>query len=286
MAKSAIVFGICAFVLGMWSCETASAVTFRFDPNALIQAYPGAAGTSDTEGQNKATQVNARRVHQRWANTWYETFYNPAGPQTQPDSYNTYVNWATGLGEGEGISGFNIWMQDNPRARSWGETTVWNPYGAAPTGTADAAGLWNVEAIANPWGPGWLVQWWTDDPANYINSTSTIGEFSFSGTAYHDLDADGYDSDDPLVQYGDEVRIWFGVVNHREGTEESNSLHFNDEGWGTLSPAASPFSPYAGEGYGSGYEGVLGMTAVPEPSALLLVGLGIAGYAVLRKKRS
>ena len=143
------------------------AVTFRFDPDDLIQLYPASAGYSDVQGENKATQPNARRVHQPWG-TVYETFYNPANPQPQPKSYNTYMNWRDSLGPGEGISAFNIWMLDKPAGRSWGEKVVWNPSGPKPTATADADGKWNVEVIENPWGPGWLVQWWTDNSDNYI----------------------------------------------------------------------------------------------------------------------
>ena len=101
---------ICAVVdLVVTMSTVARAVTFQFNPDDLIQLYPSVAGDEDLNGENKATQPNARRTHQPWATSWYETFYNPAAPQTQPDSYNTYINWRDGLGSDEGISGFNIW---------------------------------------------------------------------------------------------------------------------------------------------------------------------------------
>lgn len=270
----------------------ASAVTFEFDPDSLLQLFPGAAGTADTTGENKATQINARRVHEVWGGQWHETFYNPAAPQTQPDSYNTYMNWAEGLGTGEGIGGFNIWLQDNPRARSWGETAVWNPNGAAPTGTADADGNWNVSVDANPWGTGWLVSWWTDDPDYYLNLDSDIGMFSFSGDAYWDNNSNAYDSSDTLVQLGEEVRIWFGSVNYTEsdgagGWIENQSVFFDDDGWGNRTPAADPFSQgfVDAQGYGSGYEGVLQIQATPEPTTMLLFGLGLLGFAGISRKK-
>jgi hypothetical protein len=284
-----------AFFASIAVTSQAEIVTFRFDPDDLIQSAPGSAGTSDTAGENKATQADARRTHETWAGTWYETFYNPASPKPQPESYNTYMNWRDGLGANEGISGFNIWLQDNPRARSWGETTVWDPSGLIPTGTADAAGKWDVEVIGNPWGTGWLVQWSTDDPANSIHSLSDIGEFSFSGVLYHDLNANGYDTADTEVRMGDEVRFWFGAVNYTKWDADKGewvenwSVHFDDQGWGDRSTNIAPWSAGRTDstGYGSGYEGVLDIQAVPVPGAVLLgmLGLSVAG-ARLRRKRA
>jgi len=269
------------------------AVTFVFDPDDLIQLYPASAGYSDVQGENKATQPNARRIHQPWG-TVYETFYNPANPQPQPQSYNTYMNWRDSLGPGEGISAFNIWMLDESGARSWGEKVVWNPNGPKPTATADAEGKWNVEVIENPWGPGWLVQWWTDNPDYYINTQSDIGEFSFSGIAYWDIDENGYDEGDPEVQIGETCRIWFGALNYTESDGAGGwiydwALHFDDQGWGSRTPnAGGPWSAglLDSKGYGSGYEGVLELTAVPEPLTMFGVLIGIGGLAgYLRKRR-
>ncbi len=264
-------------------------VTFKFDPDDLIQLFPASAGTSDVAGENKATQPNARRTHQPWANNMYETFYNPAAPEPQPASYNTYMNWRDGLGSGEGISAFNTWLLDNPNARSWGETIVSRL--DAPPGAATAADGWTAEVIDNPWGAGYLVQWSTDDPAKYINTTSDLGEFSFTVDAYVDIDEDGWDLDDPGVVLGETYRIWFGAVNWTEsdgagGWTQEWSLHFDASGWGTRTSPDGPWSAgLAGtEGYGSGYEGVLDIQAVPVPGAVLLgiLGLSVAGVRLRR----
>jgi hypothetical protein len=283
--KRIIVFAfVCAF-----AATTQADITLKFDPDNLLQMAPASAGLSDVAGENKATQVNARRFHQQWASSWNETFYNPASPQTQPDSYNGYMNWVDGLGAGEGISGFNVWLLDNPAARSWGESIVWNPNGAAPTGTADAAGKWNVDAIANPWGAGWLVEWSTDNPDYYLNSLSDIGEFSFSGKAYWDSNQNGYDDSDVEVKEGEVARIWFGAVNwtDADGTQ-SWSVHFDDQGWGTRDSSLSPTSAglIGTQGYGSGYEGVLEIEAIPAPGAILLGGIGVGLVGYLRRRRT
>lgn len=283
-----------ALLAGIAMASVARADTvFRFDPNDLVDLYPATAGTSDTAGENKATQENARRLHETWASSWYETFYNPASPQPQSESYNTYVNWLGSLGSGEGISGFNIWLLDNPNAQSWGESTVWDPSGPAPTGSADAAGKWNVSTIANPWGPGWLVEWWTDDPTYYLRpGGADIGDFSFRGTAYHDTNSNGFDALDPVVVDGDSVRIWFGAANYTDTTGDQQwSLHFDDQGWGSISPADTPFSAgrVGSAGYGSGYEGVLSLqaSAVPLPGAASLgfLLLGALGASRLIRRR-
>jgi len=286
-------FCLVAGLLLAIAATAGKAVTFVFDPDDLIQLYPASAGDSDDQGENKATQPNARRVWVRWDGpVHYETFYNPADPQPQPKSYNTYMNWRDSLGPGEGISAFNIWMLDKPAGRSWGEKVVWNPSGPKPTATADAAGKWHVR-VENPYGYGWQIQWWTDDPDYYINTQSDIGEFSFSGIAYWDNDENGYDADDPEVQLGETCRIWFGAANWTEsdgtgGWTYEWALHFDDKGWGTRTPADGPWSPgpLDSRGWGSGYEGVLEVTAVPEPLTMFGVFMGLLGVAgYIRKRR-
>jgi len=287
-----VAVGVCSALL-LGAGVTSAGVRFTFDPDDLVGLYPASAGDEDVTGENKVTQPNARRLHGTWASTWYETFYNPAAAHTQPDDYNTYVNWRAGLGDGEGISAFNIWLLDNPNARSWGEKVVWNPGGAVPTAWADPEGKWAVEVIANPWGAGWLVQWSTDNSADYLRPGSNIGNFGFAGDAYWDLDEDGYDdTDDVALVDGESARIWFGAVNWTESDGEGGwtqewSVHFDNAGWGTDTPAyaAFPAGRVGEEGYGSGWEGVLEVpTLIPEPGMLGCVGLALVGFGRRRRR--
>lgn len=264
-------------------------VTIRFDPDLLIQAYPSAAGTN-VAGGRKVDQVDARRLHQPWATApLHETFYNPAAPQTQPDNYNTYMNWRDSLGAGEGIAMFNSWFLDNSIVRSWGETVVIKP-GTTVTGTA--ANGWNVRVIDKPYGlEGASVQWWTTDSSKYINTLSDIGEFSITADLYWDTNANGWDATDTAVAIGDSVRFWAGNLNGDDPEfyrSDTQALYFDNLGWGTRSPnAGGPFSALYSTGsgdQGSGFESAITSTVVPIPGAILLglLGLSVAGIK-LRK---
>jgi len=277
-----------ALTAGAW----ADMVTIQFDPDDLIQAYPGAAGT-DAPGGRKVDQVDARRLHQPWATTpLHETFYNPAAPMPQPEAYNTYMNWRDSLGANEGIAMFNSWFLNNGAAQSWGETVVVKP-GTMVTGTA--ADGWNLRVIVDPYGLGGAcVQWWTLDPAKYINTLSDIGQFSITADLYWDLTGDGWDAADTPVAPGDVVRFWAGCLNGDDPEfyrDDTQALYFDDQGWGTrLANAGGPFGAMYSTGagdQGSGFEAALSSTAVlvPVPAAALLGLLGLTVAGVRLRKR-
>jgi hypothetical protein len=276
MKRFSLVFGA-AFLLaiGLNVATANAALTLTFDPDALIQSAPASAGTSDTLGQNKVSQENARRVHQPWG-TVYETFYNPANPQPQPDSYNTYMNWRDSLGAGEGIAMFNSWFLDDSIVRTWGETIVIKP-GTAVTGTA--ASGWNVRVIDSPYGLGGSsVQWWTTDPTKRINTVSAIGNFSITADLYWDANGNGWDPGDAPVVSSDGVRFWAGCINGDDPEfyrGDTQALYFDDQGWGTRPSSVSPFSAIYASGannpLGSGFEAAI--TPVPEPATLLVWSL-------------
>ena len=204
-------------------------VAFEFEPTDFFRFRNVSVGFSTDGGMFK--------LHKEWSVDMYRSWTNDGGQRTIVD------NWVAGLQAEEGIFEFNIWLLDNCNGQAWGETTVWNPDGQAPTGTSGIDSNWDVEVVANPWGTGWLVRWWTDDPASNITPNSDVGKFSFSGTPYHDLTGNGYDASDPAVQIGDVCTIWFGGA-------------------------------YAGTRI-RGFESTLSLAAIPEPTTILIFGIGM-----------
>ena len=92
--------------------------------------------------------------------------------------------------------------------------------------------------------------------------------------------------DQSIVRIG-VARIWFGAVNYTENGSHEWSLHFDDSGWGSRTPSVTtPFSAglVGTNGYGSGWEGVLEISAVPEPGTMLLFGSGLIGLVGFRRK--
>jgi hypothetical protein len=274
----------------------ATEVTLTFDPNDLIDLYPASAGDEDVVGENKATQVNARRVHEVFGSTYYETFYEPANPHTQPNDYNTYMNWRDGLtGDTEGIAMFNNWFLGWSGAATWGET--WVVKTDAPV-SATAANGWQWREVREPYRveEGACIQFWTTDPDNYIrNGGADLGEFSITVDLYEDTNANGmWDVDDVGVSVGDEIRMWFGNLNGDDAPfyrDDTQAVYFDDQGWGSRTPAASPFDAVYASGannpVGSGFEAMLNVTAVPEPgtAALLIFGLAALCFGGVRRRK-
>jgi len=265
---------------------TAEAITLVFDPNDILDKYP-----SDSTGL-KVSQPNARRVHATWANTYYGTFSDALQDgHSQPEDYNTYMNWREGLGTDEGIAIFQSWFLNNSAAQSWGETTVLKP---GSTVSATASDGWNWRIIKDPYSsPGYVVQWWTTDSAKRLRPTDLggvdIGEFSITANLMFDDDADGVGDRD--VELGDSVRWWLGALNDDDAPfyrDDTQAVYFDATGWGSRTAYAEFAADMDGSGYGSGFEAVLESTAVPEPVTMagLVLGIGALGGYVRRRRKA
>lgn len=265
MKKFFVIFLVVAMIMSVAGYASATSYTFQFDPDDLIQDYSTTPlPVDDPTGTShlKYQQDNPRRVHEIWGNgeKMYNTF-GTTGSMTDQQSQDAYVAWRNSLNTSdEGIACFNIWLQDNQNAWNWGERLVSNP-DVKPTATV--ASGWQVEVDANPWGTGWLVEWWTDETDNLINLVNNLDLFSFtvdvreisaSGQTY----ADGVD-----IALGSTWDIWFGSFKEI----------FNDE---------SPYSAWSSTG---GFEGTLNLTAVPEPATMFLLGTGLLGLVGLGRKK-
>jgi hypothetical protein len=258
---------------GTYTAKAAN-LTFEFTANDLIDLY-----NTDFSG-SKATQENARRVHEVWTNKWYQTFADGLyDGTTQPGSGNTYLNWHDSLRDSEGFGSFNMWLRGGAGAKSWGETLLSNP--DVPL-TATAASGWEYEVTANPWGAGYIVSWWTTDPDKYIRPGGEfLGTFSFTADVYEDLNADDSIAGDPGAQAGVPYRIWFGDTQFNIGDSNVPALVFDNQGWQSRLPNYGTFAQTpAGD---AGFEAVLTLTPTPEPATICLLGLG--GLALLRRKR-
>jgi hypothetical protein len=199
--------------------------------------------------------------------------------------YNSWNNsghsvvdaFKSGLGDGEGIGCFNIWLADQANAPLWGETLV-SSGSVMPTGSAPSG--WTAQVIGNPWPDGgngyWLVQWYTDDPTKYIRPGNDVGEFGFTFEPT------------TTVNYGQAYTIWFGGVNY--GTDSSanaeQALYFDNFDEESGNGFASQFV----DGYGSGFEATLSLQAsIPEPASIIvwsLLALGtVFGVRVWRRRQ-
>jgi hypothetical protein len=262
MKKLITICAVAGLMLAVSGVAQAS-VAFNFDPVDFFNYKPVSEGFSTDGGMFK--------LHETWGGNMYRSWNSSQRSMVD--------NFAAGLGDNEGIAAFNIWLQDNPNARAWGEKMVWNPSGTAPTGTAPTG--WNVVVNPNPWGTGWLVDWSTNDSTKYIRPGNSVGLFSFSGTAYWDNNANGYDASDPEVAIGEFGKVWFGGVNYdiSSGGDYYPALIFDSFSGGFP-------SQFVEDGYGSGFEATLSLQAIPAPGAILLAGIGTSLVGWLRRRRT
>ncbi len=274
MKKLVIILTVAAIGVLVAAASVQAAVTFKFDPNDLIELWEGGAPNPDL-GVDPSDYP--RSIYDPGVSQGYTAYtgigsWNTAGTESTLDKnigidFNAWRNDNGGF-----ITSFNIWLADNPRARGWGETLVIKP-NTGLSATADAGGLWQVEVSTNEWHSDlYYAQWWTEGPANAIKIGGTdIGEFSFSATLYVDANENGWDETDPLAEIGEDYTIWFG--GYGVGDDDFGYEH---EYYGTSAN-------------GLMYQGTLDITAIPEPGTMIVWGLlaaaGWLGMGVWRRGR-
>lgn len=270
------------FLLGAISHSWADAI-FTFDPNDLLDLY-----TTGQSGDYAPAQANPRFVYDgTFANVAATYTDHPAAPYAGGsndrwdgnDAY--YADWLEGLGTGEGVRSFNIWVTTAGYLGNYGNmysridvqqdlfsgvnnTSIW--------GVATASGDWNARLVTvysnATWGASFSIQWYTTNTASYLRPGGVdLDPFSFSvsdiwtGTTNNPLE----------VVAGGQYRMFFG----------STGVIFDDQNWGANSGLAA-YSYQPGQ---SQWQGELYVTAqTPEPSTFLLIGLtGVA--LLLRRKR-
>ena len=277
---------LCALIT-LFACAgnvaEANYLTFEFKPNDLLDLYPA------SYNQGNAVQPNARRIHEVWTNTYYGTFNdNMQAGHVQPDDYNTYLNWRSGIGANEGLGSFQTWLHGDPGARGWGEILLADP--SKPMYATVAAGSgWNATIVANPWdtgyGAGYLAVWWTTDPTKYIRPGGPdLGTFSFTADLYEDLNADNNIVGDSHASMGVPYRIWFGDTWMNQGDSGLTALVFDDLGWGSMTPNYGTFAQTPGGD--AGFEAIQTLSAIPAPGAILLGSLGVGLVGWLRRRRT
>jgi hypothetical protein len=246
---------ICLTVLSFSGMALAGGmVAFDFNPVDFFNYQPVGDDTRGLDG-------GMFRLHQTWGGNMYNSW--------QSSTRATVDDFKAGLGAGEGIGCFNIWLADQANAPLWGETLISSgsvkPTGYAPTG-------WTAEVVGNPWPAGgngyWLVQWYTTNPDLYIRPGNNVGDFGFSF------------SPTTAVTAGENYTLWFGGSNYGTGStaQDSQALYFDNFG------GTNGFASQYVSAWGSGFEATLNLTAIPEPTTMLLLGLGSLFCARCKKK--
>jgi len=179
--------------------------------------------------------------------TYTRTGTPPAG---DPTAFNA---WLAGLGTGQGISGFNLWLQDDAsnQAAMWGEKiALTNAYSTAITPFASSGWTASVYTVGDEWGSAWkgrqLITY-TANSADYYLRPGTTADFGFTADIYGIGGATGPD-----------YQIWVG----------SGNVVGVDGGY---------------------FQRAITANAVPEPTTILvwgLLGLAAAGFGVWRRKRA
>ena len=260
---------VCVLMAGI---AQAVPVRFLFSPSDFLNLYSTDTSLSRGEQENPRLVVDAR-----------EYPVSPAPPPApfagtyqilnQPSALNSYENWLEGLGEGEGIFAFEMWVttpgvSNNPYdgnpANPWNQEIYRDgSLGNSAAGiSATAAAGWSTEVI-DMWGGNYGVRWYTTDQFLFLRPGADLGLFSFT-------------MEDTNAQIGESYRVWFG----------SPDLVFDAEGWGARTPSYVPFADGM-EDNNARWNGVVSARATSVPDAgttIVLLGAALAGLNTLKRR--
>jgi hypothetical protein len=238
------------YVLPVAAGATVSTVTFH---GADIMAYSTSvnAGTTPVIGDGRVDFGNAQSQS--------IGTYSRANTNVSSAAFNS---WVDGLVAGEGISQFNLWLQDGAsnQAAMWGETiALTDAYSSAINPFASAGWTASVYTVGDEWGDWWkgrnLITYTADSSAYYLRNGSTA-EFGFTADIMGNGNATG-----PSYQ------MWVGAGG--ESSDTGINQIVSDDG-----------SNY--------FQRAIEATAapVPEPGTFALLGLGLAGLGALARRRN
>ena len=166
------------------------ALTFTFNPGALMSLPPQ--GQSTYDGQARIISRFLSYNEQGFGNLadinrTGNTYDNSLWALPQPLQYNTYQSWLGGLGPGEGIASFNIFLVATDAALSWGQILTIDPPASGSVMSGTSGGGWNWELLQ--WGTnnqpgstadGYFVQWSTTNDALRLRPGVQLPDFSFT----------------------------------------------------------------------------------------------------------
>lgn len=267
----------CSFfaMLMFMGLSNSHAMTFEFDPNDLIELYDAGAPLSGSGADNPRSVQRGKDAN---GNPAYQSYPGILNWNTAPSTHDSdietdYLAWRDD--NGGYISSFNIWLSNYQYGRGWGEHVVVKTGSPFTATTADGWNVeiaqWNSTGVTDPgYADNYYVSWWTEDSSKVIKKGGTdIGSFSFSANIFDDLTGNGYSADDTPVVYGDDYSVWFGGY---VGDDNNNAFLYDD-----TTPRNDMIM----------FQGTLDITATPEPTTMLLFGVGLLGIAgVSRRKRA
>jgi hypothetical protein len=165
-------------------------LTFTFNPGALMSLPPPSESTYDGEARiiSRFLSYNEQGFgNLADINHTGNTYTNSVWALPQPLQYNTYQSWLGGLGPGEGIASFNIFLVATDAALAWGQLLTIDPPASGSVMSGSSGGGWDWQILQ--WGTnnqpgstadGYFVQWSTTNDALRLRPGVQLPDFSFT----------------------------------------------------------------------------------------------------------